>query len=144
MYKRQVFPWIELGAGSSGELLPPVLAVLGLLTSGDGEQAQAVLLFQDGDDALTVAVVLEPSAVTFPLADLVMADPAITFTPLLPVTDLTTGEGTAVSGDPIALPASGELVIGWSPAPAGTYALMTTARDVWGNQSQVADTVEMQ
>jgi hypothetical protein len=57
--------------------------------------------------------------------------------------NLATGEATALGGEPIPLPAGGELAIGWAPAPGGRYALMTTARDIFGNQTQVADTLEM-
>ena len=138
-----VMSWMDLGADVSGELRAPILALPGIFTSSDGEQAQGVLLFQDGDVGVELAVITEPESVTFTLAELRGADPNVTFTPLRPATDISTGEVTAIAGAPFAIPEDGKLPVAFVPAAAGNYLLVTTARDVWGNEGVVSDPVTL-
>jgi hypothetical protein len=136
-----VFSWVE-ATDEGGELVPAVLGILGLLQSSDGEEVTSVLLFSDGDESSTVVVLLEPQPTTLTLSQIRQADPSAMFVPLIPTVDVDTGAVDAVTGKPVSIPEDGAIPLTTGPALAGDYALFTTARDVWGNETPVvSDTI---
>ncbi|HMI90674.1 MAG TPA: clostripain-related cysteine peptidase, partial [Polyangiales bacterium] len=117
--------------GSDSSTSPPVLASFGLLETSDGASALGALLFQDGDEETALLTLLDPP-VTLPLAEIVRDLPGSAFTPLLVSLDLATDEQTFVAGATFPID-SATIPISQGPAAAGSYALVTSAYDVFGN-----------
>jgi hypothetical protein len=112
---------------------PPVLASFGLLETSDGTSALGALLFQDGDEETALLTLLDPP-VTLPLAEIARDLPGSTFTPLLVSLDLESEAQSFVEGAAIAID-SATIPISQGPAAAGSYALVTSAYDVFGNSA---------
>lgn len=138
-----VFPWLSLGSDASGALRPPVLGTFGLLTESDGTEHRAVLIFQDGDSSIEAAVILDPEPIVLGLESLVKGDPGLGFRPQLLAYSFATGEVSYVSQPLLPIPPNGEFLLSRAPALANDYLLSTTAIDIWGNESDVDDLVQI-
>jgi len=136
-----VHTWEAVDAESASMSLPPVLATFGLVTTSDGAEALGALLFQDGDPATGLLTLLDPP-VTLPLSDVASDLPGTTFTPIYPVLSLSTLEESSVLGSPIALDTD-SLPLSRGAAGAGTFALIATITDVFGNVGGDAQLVEV-
>jgi hypothetical protein len=107
-----------------------VLAIFGIFQTSDGAQALGALLFKDSDEETSLLTLFDPP-VTLQLQDVVRDLPGSTFTPVLVSLDLNTQEQTLLPGETLAIDGPMPLMTG--PAAAGTYALVTTLTDVFGN-----------
>jgi hypothetical protein len=136
-----VTTWEAVDAESANMSLPPVLATFGVVTTSDGSEALGALLFQDGDFETSLLTLLDPP-VTLPLSDVARDLPGTTFTPIYPVLSLSTLEESSVLGSPIALNVD-SLPLSRGPAGAGTFALIATISDVFGNVGGDAQLVEV-
>lgn len=114
-------------SGNTGLLL----ATFGLIATPDGTETLCALLFQDGDEEAGLLTLFDPP-VTIPIADVARDAPGSTFTPVLVSLSLSNGTETALSGAPIPLDQA-TLPLSAQPAPIGTYALITSITDVFGN-----------
>jgi hypothetical protein len=131
--------WLDVGSSSS----EPVLMTPGILIAG-GEQLEAALVFTPSEAAASSAVVsLGEVSSTLGLAEIRQSFPDATFTPYYFGVNATTGASSLLTGDPMALPASGELPFSIEYAPTGTYVLFTSVTDVWGNSTTEADALEL-
>jgi hypothetical protein len=138
-----VFPWMNAGKDAAGNELPPVLAVIGEIADG-GDSYAAYLTFRDGDAQVSSVVIeLGGKEAAFALDAWFGLAPNATFTPWVAVIDGQTEEVTVAAGTPIAMVAGG-LPIAAGKVNAGTYVLMTTAKDVWGNEGTSFDAVVVQ
>jgi hypothetical protein len=137
-----VTTWMDLGASLDDQgQPPPLLATFGLLTDGGGVETLSALLFQDGDAETGLAVLLE-SSITLLLDEVASDFPGTTFTPLYLAETLSTGEQEVLTGFPI--PIDGPtLPLERASAPPGTYGLITTSTDVFGNESTDVQRVDV-
>jgi Clostripain family len=131
--------WLDVGSGNA----EPVLMVPGVLSAG-GEQLETALVFTPSEAAASAAVVsLGEVSSTLGLGEIRQSYPDATFTPLYVGIDASTGEQGLLTGDPIPLPASGELAFSTEYVAAGTYLFFTSITDVWGNSTTELDTFEL-
>jgi len=123
-----------------------LLKIPGFLKSSDGEEAEASLVFANGDETASYVIVTSEGAaspLSFTLAELRQMDDTGTFTPFLVSQNLASKAVTIVKGQPIALPETGELELGLEPVPVGKYMIVTQVFDVWGNQTSTQDAVTL-
>jgi Clostripain family len=131
--------WLDVGAGDA----EPVLMAPGVLSVG-GEQLETALVFTPSEGAASAAVVsLGEVSSTLSLGEILQSYPDATFTPLYVGIDVGTGEQGLLTGDPIPLPASGELAFSTEYVAAGTYLFFTSVTDVWGNSSTEPDAFQL-
>jgi hypothetical protein len=121
--------WEDGGPGANASLAS-VLAIFGIFQTSDGGQALGALLLQDSDAETSLLTLFDPP-VTLQLDDVVRDLPGSTFTPVLVSLDLNTQEQSLLPGE--TLPINGPLPLMTGPAAAGTYALVTSVTDVFGN-----------
>lgn len=126
---------------ANGMSLPPVLATFGVVKTSDGTEALGALLFQDGDADTHLLTLLDPP-VTLPLADVARDLPGTTFTPIYPTVSISTSQEGSVAGSAIALDVD-SLPLSRGPAGAGTYALIASVSDVFGNVGGDAQVVQL-
>jgi hypothetical protein len=98
-------------------------------------------LFQDGAEETSLLSLLDPP-VTLTLDEVTRDLPGATFTPLLITVNINTSEEAAVLGSPIALDVS-SLPLSRAPAAPGTYALVASVTDVFGNFAGDPQVVEL-
>lgn len=127
-------PWLIAGT-KSGDFAAPLYGLVGVIKASDGEKIQGTLLF--GADATTAGKFAfgdGTQASVLGLKVLTAADPNVTFTPLLVMVDVKTGQAALIeAGEGVKIPASGELKLAWGVAEAGTYYMGLETTDVWGN-----------
>lgn len=124
--------WLDSGSDAA----EPVLTVPGLLSGAAAEPLVTYLVFTPSEGEASVAVVsLGDVASTLSLAEISEAAPGATFSPLYYAIGASTGEAELVSGDPMALPATGAYAFSALYLPEGEYLFLTQLTDVWGNQS---------
>jgi hypothetical protein len=134
--------WEDLGQDvSTGETISPLLASFGSVSSPGQEDMFGALLFQDGDREAGLLALFDPP-VTLKLSELASDLPGTTFTPVLPTVSLSTQAQSVALGTPIALD-SPSLAVAQAPASEGTYALITTVTDVFGNSNSDAQVVTL-
>lgn len=131
--------WLDVGSSSS----EPVLMTPGILTAG-GEQLEAALVFTPSEAAASAMVVsLGEVSSTLALAEISQSFPDASFTPLYIGVSATSGESELLTGDPMALPSSGELAFSIEYVQPGRYLYFTSITDVWGNTSTEPDAFEL-
>jgi hypothetical protein len=132
--------WLDTGS-TSGEV---VLMIPGLLSGAAEEPLMTSLVFSSSEGGASVAVVsLGSVASTLTVAELVEAAPGATFTPLYYAIDTATGESELITGDPMALPASGTFELRATYVNPARYYFFSSLTDVWGNTGVEVDVFEL-
>jgi hypothetical protein len=130
--------WLDSGSADA----EPVLTVPGLLAGAAEEPLMTNLVFTPAEGGASAAVVsLGDVASTLSLAEIAAAAPSATFSPLYYLIDASSGETSLIAGEPLPLPDDG--VYAFSPGylQAGSYLLLTSLTDVWGNTGVEVDSV---
>jgi hypothetical protein len=131
--------WLDVGSGNA----EPVLMAPGVLSAG-GEQLETALVFTPSEAAASAAVVsLGEVSSTLGLGEILESYPDATFTPYYIGIDVSTGEQRLLTGDPMRLPANGELAFSTQYVAAGTYLFFTSVTDVWGNSTTEPDAFQL-
>jgi hypothetical protein len=126
--------WEDLGQDvTTGETIAPLLATFGNISSPDQPDLFGALLFQDGDQEAGLLALFDPP-VTLELSEVASDLPGSTFTPVLPSVSASSQVESLVSGTPIALD-SASVTVTQAAAAEGTYALIATITDVFGNSN---------
>jgi hypothetical protein len=122
--------WEDVGLASA-QGASPVLATFGAVSTPGSPETLGALLFQDTDAETGVLTLLDPP-VTLSLAEVAQNFPGTTFTPIVVSVSVSTSEETLTGGSPIPLDQP-SLALSVQPAAAGSYVIMTSVDDVFGN-----------